>query len=63
MLKTIAAETGATVNQVVIAWMLHSDYPTIPLIAASSHEQLQENLGALDVKLSAEQMERLDKAH
>ncbi len=63
MLKAIAAETGATINQAVLAWMLHSDYPTIPLIAASSHEQLQENLGALDVKLSAEQMERLDKAH
>ena len=63
MLKTIAAETGATVNQIVLAWMLHSDYPTIPLIAASSHQQLQENLGALDVKLSAEQMQRLDNAH
>jgi aryl-alcohol dehydrogenase-like predicted oxidoreductase len=63
MLKTIAAETGATVNQIVLAWMLHSDYPTIPLIAASSHQQLQENLGALDVKLSADQMQRLDNAH
>jgi len=63
MLKTIAAETGATINQIVIAWMLHCDYPTVPLIAASSHQQLQENLAALDVKLSAEQMQRLDDAH
>ena len=63
MLKTIAAETGASINQVVIAWMLHCDYPTVPLIAASSHQQLQENLGALDVKLSADQMQRLDNAH
>ncbi len=63
MLKTIAAETGATVNQIVLAWMLHSDYPVIPLIAASTREQMQENLGALDVKLSAEQMQRLDSAH
>jgi aryl-alcohol dehydrogenase-like predicted oxidoreductase len=63
MLKTIASETGATINQIVIAWMLHCDYPTIPLIAASGHQQLQENLGALDVKLSAEQMQRLDEAH
>ncbi|MBA3873439.1 MAG: aldo/keto reductase [Anaerolineae bacterium] len=62
MLKTIASETGATINQIVLAWMLHSDYPTIPLIAASSHQQLQENLGALDVKLSADQMQRLDNA-
>ena len=63
MLTTIAAETGATISQIVIAWMLHSNYPVIPLIAASSHQQLQENLGALDVKLSAEQMRRLDEAH
>lgn len=62
MLKTVAAETGATVNQVVIAWMLHSDYPVIPLIAASTHEQLKENLDALDITLSAEQMQRLDTA-
>jgi aryl-alcohol dehydrogenase-like predicted oxidoreductase len=63
ILQSIAAETHATPNQVVLAWILNSDYPTIPLIAASSHEQLQENLGALDVKLSTEQMQRLDDAH
>jgi len=60
MLKTIAAETNATVNQVIIAWMLHNDYPVVPLIAASTREQLRENLQALDVKLSSEQMNRLE---
>ncbi len=62
MLKTIATETGATINQVIIAWMLQSDYPVIPLIAASDHAQLKENLGALDRHLSADQMHRLDSA-
>src|SRR5262249_53944731 len=62
MVKTIAAETGVTVNQVLIAWMLHCDYPTIPLIAASDLQQLQENLDALDLQLSADQMQRLDNA-
>jgi aryl-alcohol dehydrogenase-like predicted oxidoreductase len=62
MLKTIASETGATLNQVVIAWMLHSDYPVIPLIAASDEDQLKENLGALDVHLIGAQMTRLDSA-
>jgi aryl-alcohol dehydrogenase-like predicted oxidoreductase len=62
MLKTIAAETGATINQVVIAWMLHSDYPVIPLVTASTRERLRENLGALDVQLGADQMQRLDNA-
>jgi aryl-alcohol dehydrogenase-like predicted oxidoreductase len=62
VLRAVAEETGATLNQVVLAWMLHSDPAAIPLIAASTKEQMQENLGALDVKLSAEQMQRLNDA-
>jgi len=61
-LKTVAEEVGATVNQVVLAWMLHSDPPVIPLIAASTSAQMQENLDVLNVTLSAEQMERLHAA-
>ncbi len=60
MLRTVADESGATVNQVILAWMLQRD--VIPLIAASTEAQLAENLGALDVKLSAEQMDRLNSA-
>ena len=59
-LRAVADESGATVNQVILAWMLQRD--VIPLIAASTEEQLAENLGALDVKLSAAQMDRLNKA-
>jgi len=53
---------GATHNQVAIAWMLHSDPPVLPIIAGSQPAQLQENLAALDLSLSAEQMCRLDSA-
>jgi aryl-alcohol dehydrogenase-like predicted oxidoreductase len=59
-LAAVAHETGATVNQVILRWML--DRQVIPLIAASSDEQLTENLGALNVTLSPEQMDRLNKA-
>jgi aryl-alcohol dehydrogenase-like predicted oxidoreductase len=34
----------------------------LPLIAASDETQLAENLGALDLHLSADQMERLNTA-
>ena len=61
-LRDVADEVAAAVNQVVLAWMLHSDPPVIPLIAASTREHMQENLGALQVKLTAEQMERLNSA-
>lgn len=61
-LKTLAAEKGATVNQVILAWMLHSHPLVLPLIAASSEGQLQENLDALEIVLSPEEMSRLDRA-
>ncbi len=61
-LREIAHEAGVTPNQVVIAWMLQSDPPVVPLIAASTPEQLAENIGALDVRLSDQQMQRLNDA-
>ena len=61
-LKAVAEEVGATANQVVYAWMMQSDPPVIPLLGASTIEQLEENLGALEVTLSAEQMKHLDEA-
>lgn len=61
-LKAVAEEVGATANQVVYAWMVQSDPPVIPLVGASTIEQLEENLGALEVKLSTEQMQHLNNA-
>lgn len=61
-LRVVADETGATLNQVVLAWMLHHDPQLIPLIAASTEAQMQENLDALNVTLSEEQMQRLNEA-
>lgn len=60
VLREIAAQTGATINQVILSWMLNANPPIIPLIAASTEEQLQENLGALAVQLTADQMTRLN---
>jgi aryl-alcohol dehydrogenase-like predicted oxidoreductase len=62
VLKDVADETGATMNQAVIAWLRQSDPPVLPIIAASKLEQLMENIGALDVTLSDDQMRRLDTA-
>ena len=61
-LKAVAEEVNATANQVVLAWMAQSDPPVIPLVAASTTEQLQENFGALEIELDAEQMTRLNDA-
>lgn len=61
-LRSVAEEKDATINQIVYAWMMQSDPPVIPLMAASTDEQIEENLGALAVKLSDAQMSRLNSA-
>ncbi|HIG30318.1 MAG TPA: hypothetical protein EYQ50_21960, partial [Verrucomicrobiales bacterium] len=62
VLKAVAEEADATLNQVIIAWMRQSDPPTLPIIAGSREEQVLENLAALDVRLSGDQMNRLNTA-
>ena len=61
-LRAVAAETGATLNQVVLAWMMGGELPVIPLVGASSVAQLEDSLGAVDLELSPEQRARLDAA-
>jgi len=60
-LKVVCEQVGATANQVVLAWMVHSDPAVIPVFGASTVDQLNENLGALEVELSAEQMGLLNE--
>ena len=62
VLQQVADAIGATINQVILVWMRQSTPSVIPLIAASTIEQLQENLTALQFNLSAEQLERLNTA-
>lgn len=62
MLAEVASETGATPNQVIIAWMRQSTPFVLPIIAGSKTEQLAENIGGLELTLSEEQMERLNTA-
>ncbi|WP_405885158.1 aldo/keto reductase [Streptomyces sp. NBC_01136] len=62
-LRAVARETGASPNQVVLAWQLGGALPVIPLVGMSSVAQLEENLAAVDLELTPEQRERLDAAH
>ncbi|QBD81852.1 aldo/keto reductase [Ktedonosporobacter rubrisoli] len=61
-LHKVAHELGVSENQVVLAWLLQSTPRAIPIIAASHSEQLSENLAALKVQLSAEQIKLLTEA-
>jgi aryl-alcohol dehydrogenase-like predicted oxidoreductase len=62
VLAEVANELGATPNQVVLAWLLRGDPPVLPVLGVSSVSQLDECLGALDLKLNDELRSRLDNA-
>jgi len=61
VMDEIAAAHSATVSQVALAWMLADPLITSPIIGATSIPQLEENLGALDLRLEAEEKDRLEK--
>jgi len=60
VVEELAAEKGVSGNQLVLAWMLDNDPRTVPLFGCSSLDQLEENLGALEIELSEDERDRLD---
>jgi aryl-alcohol dehydrogenase-like predicted oxidoreductase len=60
--KAIASEKGTTPAAVSLAWLLAKPAVTSVIFGARSVEQLDDNLKAADVKLSAEDVRKLDDA-
>jgi aryl-alcohol dehydrogenase-like predicted oxidoreductase len=61
-LRAFASNTGCSVAQVAIAWVAAQGDDIVPLIGARRRDRLGEALGALDVRLSAEQLRSLTDA-
>lgn len=61
VLATVAAETGATRNQVVLAWLRGGGPQVTPVVGVSTPGQLDEILGAGSLSLTAGQRRRLDE--
>lgn len=62
VVREVAAELGHTPGQVGLAWLLRNPGVTAPIIGARTPAQLTENLGALEVDLSASHLARLEAA-
>ena len=62
ILREVARELGATVNQVILAWMMHRQPLLLPVFSAGNPEHMKENLGALNITLSTEQITKLNQA-
>ena len=58
----IAAARGCTVPQLAIAWLLAKKEVSSVLLGATKQHQLDDNLGAVKVKLAAEDLAELDAA-
>lgn len=61
-LDLVAAETGKTIPQIALNWLLQRPTVSSVVVGARNEEQLRQNLGAVGWKLSAEQIARLDAA-
>ncbi|WP_233850414.1 aldo/keto reductase [Paraburkholderia sp. HD33-4] len=61
-LDEVAAETGKTVPQIALNWLLQRPTVATLLIGARNEEQLRQNLGAVGWNLTPEQVAKLDAA-
>lgn len=61
-LATAAKHRNATVSQLSIAWLLHRSPVILPIPGTSSLEHLEENIGAANVRLSAEEWKEIENA-
>ncbi|SIR82150.1 Predicted oxidoreductase [Haladaptatus litoreus] len=62
-IQSIADDLDATPAQVSLRWLIQQrDFSCIPIVGARTTEQLEENVGAADIELSAEQYDRIADA-
>jgi len=60
VMREVAEAHGTTVARVALAWLLAKPWVTSVIIGAKTREQLEDNLAAADLHLTAKDMEKLD---
>ena len=61
-IEALASQKGCTPGQLVLAWLLAQGPDIIPIPGTKRRQRLEENVGALDVKLSADDVKRMSEA-
>ena len=59
----LAAQKGVSPSQIALAWLLHQPGVTSPIIGASKMAHLEEDVAALDIELSSEEMDDLQEPY
>ncbi len=62
MLHELALQRGATPAQMALAWLLAQRPWIVPIPGTRKLERLEENLGAVQVKLGAGEMQEIERA-
>lgn len=60
-LKSLAEEVGCSLSQFALAWVMQRPGVVSPIIGPRTMEQLEDNLKALEVELTAEVLEKVDE--
>lgn len=58
-IRDVASDHDATPTQVAVAWLLERDAVTAPIVGPKTSKQLADNVAALDVDLSPEEVDRI----
>lgn len=61
--QELAEEYDATMAQIGLAWLLHKDWVTAPIVGTTSVEHLEDAVAALDIALSDSDMEYLEEPY
>ena len=61
-LESLAQEKGCTLGQLVLAWLLAQGPDVVPIPGTKRRERLEENVGAVNVKLSAADVKKISDA-
>jgi len=61
VMQTIASHKQVSVAQIALAWLIHQPAVSSIIIGANKQEQLKDNLASVEVRLSEEELEKLDK--
>jgi len=59
--EEIAREKGCTASQLALAWVLAQGGDVVPIPGTKRRKYLEENVGALEVKLSQEDLRRIEE--
>ena len=54
--KELAAQLGRTPNQIALAYLMNQEFPVIPIIGTTDVEHMKDAFGAVDVKLTGQQV-------